>query len=198
MIPSSLTSPIRKWHERLGSPDYTITTDEDSSILNVGSFPLSVVNISDETYEAYYNYDEALVEIVSESDMTDLDGNYTRLAEKALRISALFASLNGSDQIDLSHWVRAQEIAERWRVGLHELYHQLTERDHSSQITLEDKVLGVIMTKGSPTSREIQQATGKKSEVIEGVLRDLVVNGRIVSHINGRRTEFLMHSSRPS
>ncbi len=71
------------------------------------------------------------------SGLTNLDGNYSRFPEKALWVAALFASLSNSLRIELSHWARAQEIAERWRAGTHELYSQLNEIDTVQQSTNE-------------------------------------------------------------
>lgn len=151
VIPSEISSPLVKWHLRLGVPDVHITdvqSDDGQTIerkrVTVGELPVNILQISNDVWDAYYRYDHAILDIARKSDKTDLDGNYGRLAEKALRIAALFASLGDCDTIALNHWARAQEIVERWRLYTHRLYNQVTELDYSEQKEIEDKLLDTL------------------------------------------------------
>jgi hypothetical protein len=65
--------------------------------------------------EAYYTYNDAIMQIIHKAIYEDLDAWHGRCAIRALRMAALFASLDGTDEINLRHWARAQHIAERWR-----------------------------------------------------------------------------------
>jgi hypothetical protein len=56
----------------------------------------------------------------------------------------LLASLENGGEIELRHWARAQEVAERWRLYAHRLYEQVTELEVSQQAEIEDKVLDAV------------------------------------------------------
>jgi len=76
--------------------------------------------------------------------VVDLDGNYGRLHEKALRVAALPASVENGGRVEMRHWARAQEVAERWRLHAHRLYGQVAELAVSPQAEIEDKVVDAI------------------------------------------------------
>ena len=57
-----------------------------------------------------------------------------------MRIAALLASLENNGVIEMRHWAKAQEIAERWRRSLHELYSQVNSAGNSAS-EQEDEVL---------------------------------------------------------
>jgi hypothetical protein len=146
----------------------------------------SIIEITQEVFNAYYRYMEGLREIISQSKDTDLDGNLSRLPEKALRISALFASLGNNQQIELSHWAKAQAITERWRIGLHELYAQLGAADKAPRQSDEEKVLRIIRLKQSITRREIVQSTKLTYEEVSEVLGNLLQRSTITIRSNGK------------
>lgn len=186
IIPSNLLEPIKEWHKRLGMPEGEIKEINGSKILNPKPKPPVVLEMSEETYEAYYDYFEALREIVNQSQNTDLDGNYSRLAEKGLRIAALFASLGSSETIDFKHWAKAQAIVERWRIGTHELYEQVAGTSDSSKETDEEKILRTIRVKGKPTRREIQQSSGLEYSQVDKALETLLHAGKVSVKPNGK------------
>ena len=86
VIPESLLQPLRDWHKRLG----------DLSANN-----RSPLELDPDVKDAYYRYDGALRKLLVEIGIPDFDGSYGRLPEKALRIAALFASLEGSPTIKM-------------------------------------------------------------------------------------------------
>ncbi len=158
----SLLNPISDWHKRLGIPKITIV----KGVLIADLHEIkSELELSKETRSAISKYGKALRKIQAGMNLTDLDGNYARFPEKALRISALFASLGGSREIEINHWAKAQAITERWRSNLHSLYKQVnTEEFTLPKWTDEQKVLNAIKQKACPTSREIQQYTGLSTD----------------------------------
>ena len=158
IIPTSLIQPLIEWHNRLGIPDVQIT-EQNSKYSATVTFPEPQICIMpSEVYDAYYRYNDALIDLVTKSCLTDLDGNYARLPEKALRVAMLLASLENDGVIELCHWHRAQQVAETWRQNLHNLYDQITgEAETPKIIAMEDKIMRLISEKGPRTIREIVQ-----------------------------------------
>jgi hypothetical protein len=175
VIPDSLIIPLRTWHETLGIPKVEIRGT------NVNIIPISpqILTLSDDVFNAVNDYGEALIEITASSPNFDLEGNYVRFPEKALRIAALFASFAGSTTIEMNHWARAREITEHWREDLHNLYSQLSENKSVQKPSNEEKVLRAIYRKGNPTRREIEQYTGLLSYDVQLAIDHLVDRGII-------------------
>lgn len=149
VIPSEITTPLVKWHHRLGIPEVVIQDVEDDDgktkrQVTVTAAPATMLTMSDDVWEAIYAYHDGVLSIAQQSNEHDLDGNYGRLAEKALRVAVLLASLTNSDTIEICHWARAQEIAERWRLYTHRLYDQVTQLDMTPQAEVEDKILDTL------------------------------------------------------
>ncbi len=124
---------------------------------------------------------------MGELQTEDFDGSYIRLMIKAVRVAALFASLDGSETISLKHWARAQEIAERWRTSLHQLYYQVNHKAHepTKEKKIEDEVLRIIQkfkeqNKPAPTIRQFTQYlknidSGKLKMVVSDMVRSDVL-----------------------
>lgn len=151
VIPPDLIQPIVDWHKRLGWPDLKISDQLDhegnptgEKEIETGPIPTQTLALSDEVINAYYAYDHALLEIAQANGSEDLDGNYGRLGEKALRVAALFASLAGSDVIALPHFAKAQSTVERWRLYTHRIYDQVTTQTPSDRRHLEDNALEAL------------------------------------------------------
>jgi hypothetical protein len=107
--------------------------------------------------DAFYTYDSALLDLIQESENSDLDGNYGRNAEKALRVAALLASQAGASEITMACWAKAQAIAERWRVGLHQLYEQVNAPEPSEERENEERALRIVAKLGTATSTEVHR-----------------------------------------
>jgi len=137
------------------------------------------LQLTDEVIEAFYAYGDALLEIVESQECTDLDGNYIRFPEKAIRIAALFASLSGSDSIEIKHWAKAQEITESWRRYLHEIYNQIITNVKPRKVPIPERVFRVILLKGNPSRRDIELHTGLKSVETQEALDKLIDRGEI-------------------
>lgn len=200
-IPRTLTDPLIAWHSRLGVPDVLISDDHEDGKptgrkrLEVGEHPEHTCTLGDGVYEAYYRYHDAMLDLVEYNANDDFDGNYARFAEKALRISILLGSLENNDQIAMRHWARGQEIAERWRIGLHQLYQQINAPTDDEE---EEKPTRILMTvrkrtrKGQPpTAREIAQYTrGVSTADVQKYLPELIDSGDLAEHEAGRTKRY--------
>jgi hypothetical protein len=190
---SRLLKSIRDWHERLGVPDVNI---QSGILTGISSITASKVNLTSEAIEAYYNYDQALRQIMLKINLPDLDGNYGRLPEKALRVAGLFASLANSPVININYWARAQEIAERWRSNLHELYRQVNaEAAKNNSLNNEEKVKKAIIEKSFPTKREIEQYTGLSVAEVDPILEKLKAEGWLIEKVVGKTIRYQRASS---
>ena len=98
-----------------------------------------------------------MLDILQRSNNHDLDGNYARLSEKALRVAALLASMSGAAKIELNHWARALDIVEGWRAGLHHLYSQVNEPQESQESQNEEKLLSIVQKLGTATAADCKR-----------------------------------------
>lgn len=169
IIPSTLTQPLREFHEWLGVPEVKINNG-DASVIPISP---KILKISNDVFNSYYSYDDALRSLISNSTFLDLDGNYARLPEKALRIAALFAGFQQSDTIEMTHWAKAQNIAENFRKDLHKLVNQISIVAQEDK-NLEIRIKEIIQKKGNPTVREIHQQSKKSYPEIENTLVQLI------------------------
>ncbi len=176
IFPQQLIEPLQNWHKSLGIPVVQIS----NANITVSDITPHVIALSEEVYEATYGYGEALLEMSASSNNTDLDGNYSRYPEKALRVAAIFASFSGSSSIELNHYARAQNITERWRKNEHDLYHQLNGPDGPLKLTTQQKVLRCIDRKGIQTKREIVLSTGLDYAEVQNSLDELLDTKEIV------------------
>jgi hypothetical protein len=162
--PRQLLDKLKKWHEELGSPTTTIDPevkdDKETGHYTVTrtDLPEQIVKFGKGVYEAWKKYRSGLKHIFARWNMTDLNASYDRLATRAIRVAALIASLENNGLIELKHWYLAQEFAERWRVSLHELYHQVHHArgdEKSKEAKAEDRIIEVVQRleeKGNPPS----------------------------------------------
>lgn len=181
VIPQALIKGLRDWHERLGLPQVTITdmAGEDGKPTGrkrpvVGAVNVTTLDLPPDVKEAFYAYHDGLQDITERNENYDLDGNYARLAEKALRVAILFASVNNDPALTLAHWAAAQSIAERWRAGLHELYAQVgrgisEDRENEDTVTM---ILGRLG--GTGTANDVKRfmrslSTGEITRILDGL-----------------------------
>jgi hypothetical protein len=193
-IPPALIAPLRVWHARLGLPTVDITPRQDErgkldgySVV-VGDYTPPSCTLGAGVVDSFYRYHDALLDIAEEhSGNADLDGNYARFAEKAMRVAMLLASLENSGRIELCHWARAQSIAERWRVGVHSLFAQVNTSQNDEQ-DREERALTAIQKLGNPTAREVAQRLHVKTTEAEAILGGLARSGLVAfaEHDNGK------------
>jgi len=195
-IPAALVQPLRQWHERLGTPTLSLTALKDQKGDPIGRYriergPLPETRCSLEraATDAYYNYFFALQDITqAHPHLHDLDGNYSRFPEKALRMAALFASLENDGRVELRHWARAQAITERWRAALHALVEQLSEAQPSQTVQNEEKILQLVERRGPITARDVRHfIKGMDSGQAKATLDSLVRAG-ILGAVQGQQT----------
>jgi hypothetical protein len=200
-VPEMLVSLLCQWNRRLGVPSCSITSIQDDRDKPTGRYqvirdelPSTSIHIDSDAYNAYNAYRIALRQITAESHNQDLDGSYTRLADKALRIAALIASLERNSQIDFAVWSVAQEITEMFRKNLHELYCQVNISQEDDENPLEDVLVKYLKSlQGKPTTiREIvrqapSQLRTKGSEQVEKLLKYLEKSGVVQSKKEGRK-----------
>ena len=105
--------------------------------------------------DAFYRYHDALTQLIAGGGNPDWDGNYSRFAEKALRVAALLASIENRGAIELRHWARGQAVAERWRAGLHNVYIAVNSGAASPQALIEEKILRIVRKLGQATVRDV-------------------------------------------
>jgi hypothetical protein len=162
-IPAEIITRLRQWHEKLGVPEVAITEIlEDGGKakqwrLEVAPLPQHVCLLAHGVREAFYRYHNALRDLTQESSNTDLDGSYTRFAEKALRVAALLASLENGGIIDMRHWTRAQLIAEDWRQSLHNLYAAINAGSFNEEAEREDQVVRIVGKLGGATAADVRR-----------------------------------------
>jgi hypothetical protein len=197
-IPADLVTPLRQWHERLGIPQVTLEPKLDPQGHPTGEMEARIARpehapctLGEGVEDAFYTYHDALQELMGESDNHDLDGNYSRFAEKALRIAMLLASLENGGRIEMSHWARAQSIAERWRADLHALYDEVNSPEPAEAEAMEERILEIVASKGAPTLREIAQGWwGKSSADLRPHVERLVQRGELEAVPSGKTTRF--------
>lgn len=196
VIPDYLTAPLRSWHQRLGVPEAEVIEriDEDGKAIGYDILRkpagLEICTLGAGVVDAFYAYHDGLLDLVYDNPSADLDGNYTRFAEKALRVSMLLASLENGGHIEMRHWARAQQVTEHWRAGLHNLYQQINNGDLSEEGQLAEKVLAMVAERGPMTMREMYQFANVKSTVMKGVVPDLVNDGKLEAFQEGRAVRY--------
>jgi len=184
-FPKELIAPLKAWHERLGMPvvDIEPATDEKSKhpfTVTITPPHVTACRFGPGVVDAFYAYADTLRDFIATSDNTDLDGHYTRQAEKALRIAALFASLEGKGLIiERHHWYKAQDIAERWRKALHDLRDQLADTTNSRSADHEETIMRHIVRQGSLTARDAGRYAHISTKEAFQILEALVKQGEL-------------------
>ena len=181
IIEPDISQPLQEWHKRLGTP--LVLPDPAGGTVQISNFPTHICPIGADIEDRFYAYHDGLSDLVQESTVYDFDGSYTRFAEKALRIAVLLASLENDGVIEMRHWARAQEITERWRHGLHELYDAMNnprQADDEGKTDL-DRIITLIRRLGVSTPNEIARNwRGKKAADIAPVMAMAAEDGVLV------------------
>lgn len=181
IVPPELTDPLRAWHDRLGIPAVSIQdiTGEDDKptgkkLLEVEYREPMTCVLGAGVADAFYAYHDGLLDLVTQNGNQDLDGNYARFAEKAMRVAILLGSLENGNVIELRHWARAQEITERWRANLHALFEQVNQPGPSEDAQNEERVCGIVKRLGWVTPTEAKRmlrgmSTGQVKDILEAL-----------------------------
>ena len=199
LIPGELLTPLVNWHTRLGLPAVSLQDVKNQKGDITGAKRIEItpnviipLDIPPDTYEAYYAYDEGLLDILERSDNHDLDGNYARMSEKALRVATLLASLDNQGAVTLPYWARAQAITEEWRAGLHNLYNQINQAGLSEEGENEEKILSLITRLKEPTRRELKQFSNLSYSALDPIISDLIRAGEIEKTTTGKTERYAL------
>lgn len=175
-FPQELIDALANWHSRLGIPESCITElpdkkGEPSGRFRVsrGDLPEQGCSIMPDAWQAYDRYRTALRAMAATSHNQDLDGNYGRLPETAMRMAVIMASLSNNNQIELRHWAKAQELAEVLRKNLHELYAQVNTVSpiETTKAIVEHEILKHVRKHGPMTLNVLKNSYMKKWSVEE-------------------------------
>lgn len=202
-VPWTLQKALRDWHERLGYPSVDVKPKKDSKDRIIGhdveksELPEIACVFGEGVYDAWTRYRSALKKITKDLPTQDLDGSYNRLSIKAIRIAALFASLENNDVIEMRHWALAQSIAERWRRSLHELYYQVNKPHDETTYAkrVEDDILRVVKQleakEKPPTIRDLSRYLTRVDigRIKMGVV-DLVKAGLLSENKDGKSPRY--------
>lgn len=199
--PIAILKKLIEMHERLGEPYTEIEEVKDKKGQPTGKFnvqrgtlPEQECTFGEGVYDAWIAYRSALKQIVKLFKHEDFDGWYDRLPIKAIRIAALLAILENNGVIEMNHWAKAQEIAERWRVSLHHLYaqsHAQPERE-SRAAQLEEQIIKRIKQlttekEQPPTVRDVKCYFKKISTPdIQDMMKKMTAAGVLVE-IRGKK-----------
>ena len=181
-IPEEIIRPLVEWNQRLGLPEMTLhnTDVKGRKLVRCGVHQPQVLDMEIAAKEAHYAYHDGLLEAIHHSENHDLDGNYARFAEKALRIAMLLASIENNSKILLIHLAAAEEITEHWRIGLHQLYSQVNQRKQSTARDKENNVIQVIERHGAMTPADVKKYIRDMSSTeVKKIMDELVEVGVI-------------------
>lgn len=210
-IPTSLIQPLQSWHKRLGDRKVLIDTDYDERkketkyIISYGEFPIEKCILTKEAEDAFYAYNNALLDIKDkEPNFDQFESNYTRLHMIALRIAMLCASIGNNGRIEFRHWAKGQEFAEKARTGLHALQQQLDENTYvQDRNRLEDEIIQYVeKSKTLLTSRMMRKNKfkDKAAETFDPLIESLEKSGDLVLKRVGRAKFYTVpgEENRPS
>ncbi len=201
VIPENLFLPLQDWNKRLGIPQVDLLdekgTNKDGKNISAVRAKVRpaepvILDLADDVFEAFYAYDDGLNELCSKIAIEDLDGNYSRFSEKALRLAAIFASINNSSRIELAHWARAQAVTERWRAGVHFLHQQVNSPIPSQMLETEERILRVLRRLKGASVREIRQQTRLPAREINQILDELMEAELVAKEPVGKTTKFFV------
>lgn len=197
-IPLHLVEPLVAWHQRLGMPDIRIVAATDGEGKPTGSRPVergefapAICTFGPGVVEAYYAYYDGLLDIVEQSRSTDLDGNYVVIGREGAAHRNPAGQPGGRRSIELRHWARSQQIAERWwstRTNLMAaLVNQSRPAASSRRIRRGDRSCLLAAGGQMPTAREIGQGIrGMTTQDVERVLGPLARSGEVAVESAGR------------
>lgn len=205
-FPPALLQSLKAWHERLGIPichlQHKVKGDKVLSDFEIqrGDLPETECSISLEAWQAWTNYEYALRQMCLKLPHEDFNGSYVRLAETAMRIAVLLASLSNHNRIELCHWAKAQELAEILRQNLHELYAQINTSDLPQTLTatVEEKILAYVEKNQHekdkdkiPTLRNlVRYIKGPSSGMLKSATLDLVRVQLLREEKEGKTTRY--------
>lgn len=193
-FPTTILKPIEDFHQRLGTRQCSIienTGDRTGTYkVNKGpmdEYPVKTLKLNRDAKDALNDYGIALALISQKPCLAQFQSYYSRLRDKTLRIATMFAGEQDSPQIELRHIAGAQQIAEKFRLGVHQLSVHLSQ---SSEQRMDAKIIEVLTKRGSLTAREIGQYTNSDTNSAAIEIDVLMNDGTIISTKQGRKTVY--------
>lgn len=193
VVPEELTQPLRDFDESLQEREVGVdplVNDKGQLTgkytIKLGKLPRNRTHIDQEVLDAYASYDTSLHVMMNNEEFNipkELHGSYQRFAEKALRVAALLAWMDNDGYMTLSHWIAAQEVAERWRISIHEFLYQVGDVESTKEKKYEDALLRVFeKLDGWARVVDMRKKCGMSTEQLLRVLHSLLESGTIVSY----------------
>lgn len=144
-------------------------------------------SLGDGVKDGFYEYHDSLTEHIMSMSNEDMDSNYVRFAEKALRIAILLASLENNGRVEIEQWDTGRKIAQRWRGNLHNMFEAVSDQGF---IAKENKVIRYVTDHPGSTAREVGQNVGLSSGETRMILESFCKQGEVMSRSNGKRVEY--------
>jgi hypothetical protein len=201
-LPASLIEPLQAWYRRLGVPSVTIEAAVNATGKPTGEWraersplPCQTLEIAPDVKDAYDTYNEALLQLIINGDApSDLEACYGRLHDKAIRIAMLLASFAGQSRLTLPYWAYAQNIAEEWRVMLHQTIAMASEgQPLGREEQLEQKLESQLARHGLLTARDLHRhLKGFSSREINLTLQAMIQAGRVVEEETARTKKYTL------
>ncbi len=197
-IPNSLIDPLKEWHRNLGDRKVLIQKDKNDNekkkeatyTVSYGEFPQQACTLGRGVVDAFYRYNNALLDIIEQGLPAQFAGNYGRFHMMALRVAMLCASIENNGHIEMRHWAKGQEFAEKARSGLHALWERLNENGYAQeQLRMDDEIIQYLANSDTwLTSRLMRKNKFKDipAEVFDPKLDSLVASGDLVKKLDGK------------
>ncbi len=155
-----------------------------------------VCTLGEGVKEAFYTYHDDLLEMAQGNNLPDLDASYARLAEKALRVAMLVASLENDNHVEQVHWSLGRTIAEDWRADLDALYDQMAPASGGGippapEPSLEERLISILRKHPRSTAADVARyVRGLSTQAAHEALGPLVYGGRIAAYVDGRTLRY--------
>jgi hypothetical protein len=215
-LPAPLVAGLRRVYDLFPAPQAELRNaapDEGIgapvvAITNVQ--PPTSIGIAPEAWAAWETYCKATGWTMTLPDAgadlaPELQASYARLGTHLIKVAMLLAVLDGEDARDLyilpEHIARAQQIVERWRACLHNLW---GEQSGSEDSRLMTRILRYLQRTGmvGMTCRDLCHHLGSKVRETTEALEILSRAGRVTAletlAANGRRVELWVASDQLS
>ena len=121
-----------------------------------------------------------------------LFGSYGRFGTQAIKVAMLLATMDADDlpvRIELRHWIRAQQIVETWRAGLHRIWSDGVKTEEARDT---DRILAKLAEAGRSgmLARDLYRHLAIKSADCNVMLEELEKAGQVerlpATNNNGR------------
>jgi uncharacterized protein DUF3987 len=147
------------------------TSDPTPAILGPG------VRAAWEAYAKATRYDLLLTGHIDKA----LYGSYGRFGTQAVKVAMLLATMDTEEipvKVEVRHWVRAQQIVEGWRAGLHRIWTEGVQTDEERDT---DRILARLSEAGQKglLARDIYRSLTLKSSDANVMLGELEHAGQV-------------------